>query len=61
MDGNGIITVADAVLLARFVGEDDTLNDAQRLGLQNADPDLDSDGLVTVLDVKALLKMLEAA
>ncbi|MBR3045778.1 MAG: leucine-rich repeat protein, partial [Oscillospiraceae bacterium] len=61
MDGNGKITVADAVLLARFVNEDDTLNDAQRLGLLNADPDLDSDGFVTVMDVRALLKMLETA
>ena len=39
IDGNGRVSAADAVLPARFVGEDDTLSDAQMLVLLNAEPD----------------------
>lgn len=58
IDGNGRVSAADAVLPARFVGEDDTLSDAQMLVLLNAEPDLNADGLVTILDVTASLKKL---
>ena len=59
MNGDGEITVADAVLLARFVTEDDTLTEEQVDGILNEKPDLDEDGLVTVLDIRAILKKLE--
>ena len=49
------ITVADAVLLARFAGEDQVLTDGQLDGILNAQPDQDHDGAVTVLDVVCYL------
>ena len=52
------LTIADAVLLARFIGEDTSLTDEQAGKILNAEPDYDSDGLVTILDLTALLKKL---
>ena len=55
---DGEVSVADAVLLARFVAEDDTLTENQITDLVSAEPDLDEDGLVTIMDVMVLLKKL---
>ena len=57
-NGDGEVTVADAVLLARFLAEDTALTDGQIDIILRADPDYDSDGLVTVHDLAALLKKL---
>ena len=58
-NADGEVTIADAVLLARFVGEDTTLTGEQINGILDAEPDYNSDRLVTILDVHALLKKLE--
>ena len=55
---DGEVTLADTVLLARYIAEDTTLTVQQTTGLLRAEPDYDGDGLVTVLDVRALLKKL---
>ena len=57
-NGNGKLTVADAVMLARFISEDTALTDGQIAAILKTEPDYDSDGLVTILDVAALLKAL---
>ena len=54
------ITVADAVLLARFLAEQSGLTDEQVAELLNHEPDYDSDGFVTVLDAAGLLAALQA-
>lgn len=59
-NGDGTVSIADAVMLAQFVDEDGTLTDDQITGILNTDPDYDSDGLVTIFDVTALLRTLEA-
>lgn len=61
LDGNGEISMADAVLLIRFVGEDSALTDKQVTDILNAGPDQDSDGFVTAADVTALLEKLAAS
>ena len=58
-NGDGAVTVADAVLLARFVSEDTTLKAEEISKILDGEPDQDADGLVTVLDVNAILKKLE--
>ena len=58
-NADGEVTIADAVMLARFVGEDTTLTGEQINDILNAEPDFDSDGFVTILDVRALLKRPE--
>ena len=60
-NGDKEITVADAVLLARFVSEDTTLTEEEIYKILIAEPDYDDDGLVTILDVTALLKTLGEA
>ena len=57
-NGDGEVTLADAVLLARFISEDTTLTAEQIAAVMNAEPDFDGDGIVTLLDVRALLKKL---
>ena len=61
VNGDKEITVADAVLLARFVSEDTTLTEEEIYKILIAEPDYDDDGLVTILDVTALLKTLGEA
>ena len=61
MNQDGSLSVADAVLLARFISEDTTLTDGQIGKILDAEPDFDGDGLVTILDVAALLKKLGEA
>ncbi len=60
-NGDSEVSVADAVLLARFVAEDDTLEKKviQAITLETAD--FDKDGLLTVMDVRKLLRSLTSA
>jgi hypothetical protein len=61
MNQDGSLSVADAVLLACFISEDTTLTDGQIGKILDAEPHFDGDGLVTILDVAALLKKLGEA
>ena len=54
------VTVADAVLLARFLAEDTALTDEQVSDILSHEPDFDGDGLVTGLDAAKLLADLQA-
>ncbi|MBR4201917.1 MAG: leucine-rich repeat protein [Oscillospiraceae bacterium] len=54
------ISVADAVILARFIQEDTELTAAQVIRINNAKPDRDGDGFVTILDVYSILKAIAA-
>ena len=58
-NGDGKLTVADAVMYARFIGEDTTLTNAQLDSILKAEPDQNKDGLMTILDMTAILKKLE--
>ena len=60
-NADGEVTVADAVLLARFVSEDMTLTAKQITDILKAEPDYDSDGFVTILDAASLLNKLGEA
>lgn len=53
MDGDLALTAADAVLLARVLAEDETLAD-----IDFACADVDADGMLTLLDLHALLKVI---
>ena len=55
-NGDGKISMSDAVFLARFVSEDTALNAEEIGNILAAEPDYDIDGVVTILDVTALLK-----
>jgi hypothetical protein len=46
-------------MLARFLAEDDSLTADEIAGILNAKPDCDEDGMVTILDIRALLRKLE--
>ena len=59
-NADGDVTVADAVMLARFLAEDTALTDAETEEIVSAVPDFNSDGMLTFLDVRALLKAIEA-
>ena len=58
MNGDGMLTMADTVLLARFTAEDDTLTAEQIAGILQAEPDRDSSGIVNYTDVYALLNQV---
>ncbi|MBR4201408.1 MAG: dockerin type I repeat-containing protein [Oscillospiraceae bacterium] len=60
MNGDGKMSVADAVLLIRFIGEDDTLNETQINTLLHSELDFNKDGLISLQDVQLLLKLLTA-
>lgn len=60
-NADGEVTVADAVLLARFVSEDMTLTAKQITDILKVEPDYDSDGFVTILDAASLLNTLGEA
>lgn len=60
LNGDNAVTAADAVLLARFLAEDDTLSAEQRSGIRSTNPDLDNDGQLTLLDVTVILKKISA-
>lgn len=53
LDGDGTLTAADAVLLSRLLAEDETAASAD---LSQAD--IDADGLLTMLDLTALLRQI---
>lgn len=58
-NGDGNVSMADAVLLMRFISEDTQL--ASDLELSSIDwgvADLDNDGIITILDVSMLLGIL---
>lgn len=59
-NGDKEITAADAVLLARFVGEDTALTGTQIAKIIIHEPDFDGDGLVTIMDVTAILRKLKS-
>ena len=62
VNSDGVLSVADAVILARFVAEDEKLTAKQIAAISGSDSaDLDSDGIVTMLDVNALLRKLATA
>ena len=50
-NGDGAVSVANAVLLAYFVTEDESLSDELIDLILKAEPDQDSDGFVTISDV----------
>jgi hypothetical protein len=54
-NGDFGVSVADAVLLARFAAEQQTLTDEQISLILAANPDYDGDGGITITDVTALL------
>ncbi len=58
VNGDGEVTIADAVLLVRFVTEDGTLTAEQIRCIMDHKPDQNGDGQVTVMDVAVLLKAL---
>ena len=60
-NSDGEVTVADAVLLARFISEDISLTAEQTEGILNHEPDQDGDNLITIMDIAAILKKLESA
>lgn len=60
LDGDGKLTVADLVMLSRFVAEDSTLTEAQISALLSGDPDCNVDGLVTASDVRVLSRSVAA-
>ncbi len=57
-NGDAAVTVADAVLLARFISEDTALTSEQIAAILNHEPDFDGDGIVTIRDVSEMLKQL---
>lgn len=56
LNGDDELTVTDAIILLRFLSEDDTLKLKNPALLDYAD--LDGDGMLTLLDGSALLKLL---
>ncbi len=58
-NGDGEITVADAVLLIRFITEDGSLTQDEIDRILSGNPDINGDGLVTITDVTELLHQLE--
>ena len=58
INGDGDVSVADAVMLARLIGEDSTLTPQQTGGILIAGLDQNHDALITLLDVHVLLKKL---
>ena len=57
-NADGELTVADAVLLARYLAEDTGLTGEQIAEILIHEPDFNGDGAATILDVRALLKLL---
>lgn len=53
LNGDGVLTAADAVLLSRLLAEDETAAPADF-----SQADFDADGLITLLDITALLRRI---
>ena len=58
-NGDGTLSAADAVLLARFLAEDEELLSEQRSIFTGADPD--GDGFLTLLDMRIILRLIVSA
>lgn len=56
MDGDGTVTESDAILLIRFISEDESLTDAQVKTILEANPDRNADGFVTIVDMRLLMQ-----
>lgn len=59
-NADGDLTVADAVLLARYLAEDDTLSHAEIDEILNGKPDRSNDGMLTVSDLSIFLNEMIA-
>ncbi len=59
-NGDNFLTAADAALLLQFITEDGALTKTQIGKILEAKPDLNEDGRVDLLDVRALLAKLSA-
>ena len=57
--GDGKVTVTVAVLLIRFITEDDSLTQAEIDGILSGKPDINGDGIASLPDVRALLVSLK--
>lgn len=60
LNGDGAQTVADAILLSRYIAEDAALDAATLAAIDFSAADLDGDGFLTLLDVKAPLAQISA-
>ena len=58
LNGDGSLSVADAVLLFRFVNEQDVPETRALTNAQISSGDLDGDGILTILDIAAFLAKL---
>ena len=58
-NGDGEVTVADAVLLIRFFAEGGSLTQKEIDSVLSGNPDINGDGLVTLLDMTELLNQLK--
>ena len=59
-NGDGEATVADAVLLVRYITEDDAFTDQQIDAMTGCELDFDSDGFVTLKDLRSFFRILNA-
>ena len=59
LNSDGAFSVADVVLFAQFLNEDTALTDIQAASIMCAKPDLDGDGILSLLDMRAFLSELE--
>ncbi|MBR4200050.1 MAG: hypothetical protein IKQ91_02085 [Oscillospiraceae bacterium] len=57
-NNDGSVTVADLVLFTRFIAEDTTLPQQQIQIFVTVKTDFDNDGLITLIDVRVLLKII---
>jgi len=58
LNGDGICSVADAVLMVRLLAED--ADAAENLPPVHYPADINGDGILDLMDVRALLKMILA-
>ena len=58
-NGDGELTISDAVMLARLLAEDSTLTEDEIIKLMLANPDQDGDGLLTIMDLAVILRKLD--
>lgn len=59
-NGDGEVSIADAVMLARIIAEDDALTEEEIGIILAAKPDKDEDGMLTLPDLRTMVKKLEA-
>lgn len=61
LNGDGKVSSADAVLLARYMAEDHELPAEQLNSIRNAKADQDGDGCITLLDLMKLIKKITSS